>query len=515
MLHSLVDSAPFIISLSDMLNKFSPHLYFKEYVYLCARTKKWKDLSSLQPRKKMLKHISSDSPASCDSYSVRTRHLLILLIYKTEMGYLFTSESVSEGHPDKVADQISDAVLDKLLAYDPSSKVACETLVTTGQVVLAGEVKTKAYIDLQRVAREVINRIGYTKSEYMFEGNSCGVLSAIHEQSPDINRGVEREDPMNQGAGDQGMMFGYATNETENYMPLSLDLAHKLLIVLAEIRREGKVMTYLRPDAKSQVTIEYDDNRRPVRIDTIVISTQHDEFILPEDDTPEAQEKADRAMLEQIRKDVIGILIPRVIAEIHHPEVLKLFNDQITYHVNPTGKFVIGGPHGDTGLTGRKIIVDTYGGAGAHGGGAFSGKDPSKVDRSAAYAARHIAKNLVAAGVADEVLVQVSYAIGVARPINIYVNTYGRSHVAMSDGEIAKKVDELFDMRPYAIEECLKLRNPIYSETAAYGHMGREPRKVIKHFESLYEGNKDVEVELFTWEKLDYVDKVKAAFGLK
>ena len=412
------------------------------------------------------------------------------------MGYLFTSESVSEGHPDKVADQISDAVLDKLLAYDPSSKVACETLVTTGQVVVAGEVKTKAYIDLQRVAREVINRIGYTKSEYMFEGNSCGVLSAIHEQSPDINRGVEREDPMNQGAGDQGMMFGYATNETENYMPLSLDLAHKLLMVLAEIRREGKVMTYLRPDSKSQVTIEYDDNRRPVRIDTIVISTQHDEFIQPEADSAEARLKADEN-------------------GIHNPEVLRLFNDQIKYFVNPTGKFVIGGPHGDTGLTGRKIIVDTYGGAGAHGGGAFSGKDPSKVDRSAAYAARHIAKNLVAAGVADEILVQVSYAIGVARPINIFVNTYGRSHVAMSDGEIAKKVDELFDMRPRAIEERLKLRNPIYSETAAYGHMGREPKVVTKHFESAYEGNKDVKVELFTWEKLDYVDKVKEAFGLK
>ena len=399
------------------------------------------------------------------------------------MGYLFTSESVSEGHPDKVADQISDAVLDKLLAYDPSSKVACETLVTTGQVVLAGEVKTKAYIDLQRVAREVINKIGYTKSEYMFEGNSCG-------------------------------MFGYATNETENYMPLSLDLAHKLLMVLADIRREGKVMTYLRPDSKSQVTIEYDDNRRPVRIDTIVVSTQHDEFIQPENDTKEAQDKADEAMLAQIRKDVIEILMPRVVAGIHNPEVLKLFNDQIKYFVNPTGKFVIGGPHGDTGLTGRKIIVDTYGGAGAHGGGAFSGKDPSKVDRSAAYAARHIAKNLVAAGVADEVLVQVSYAIGVARPINIYVNTYGRSNVAMSDGEIAKKVDEIFDMRPRAIEERLKLRNPIYSETAAYGHMGREPQVVKKHFESLYEGDKTVEVELFTWEKLDYVDKVKEAFGL-
>ena len=430
------------------------------------------------------------------------------------MGYLFTSESVSEGHPDKVADQISDAVLDKLLAYDPSSKVACETLVTTGQVVLAGEIKTKAYVDLQRIAREVINKIGYTKSEYMFEGNSCGVLSAIHEQSPDINRGVERENPMDQGAGDQGMMFGYATNETENYMPLSLDLAHKILMVLADIRREGKVMTYLRPDAKSQVTIEYDDEGRPVRIDTIVVSTQHDEFILPADDSREAQLRADAEMLAQIRKDVIETLMPRVIASIHNEAVLALFDDHITYHVNPTGKFVIGGPHGDTGLTGRKIIVDTYGGKGGHGGGAFSGKDPSKVDRSAAYAARHIAKNLVAAGVADEMLVQVSYAIGVARPINIYVNTFGRSHVAMTDGEIACKIDELFDLRPKAIEERLKLRAPIYTETAAYGHMGREPRIVTKHFESRYEGDKDVTVELFTWEKLDYVDKVKAAFGI-
>ena len=431
------------------------------------------------------------------------------------MGYLFTSESVSEGHPDKVADQISDAVLDKLLAYDPNSKVACETLVTTGQVVLAGEIKTEAYIDLQTVAREVINRIGYTKSEYMFDGNSCGVFSAIHEQSPDINRGVEREDPMNQGAGDQGMMFGYATKETENYMPLSLDLAHKILMVLAEIRKEGKVMTYLRPDAKSQVTIEYDDNRRPIRIDTIVVSTQHDEFILPKDETKDAQLKADGEMLSQIKKDIIEILMPRVIAEIHNPSVLSLFNNEIKYLVNPTGKFVIGGPHGDTGLTGRKIIVDTYGGAGAHGGGAFSGKDPSKVDRSAAYAARHIAKNLVAAGVADEILVQVSYAIGVAQPINIYVNTYGRSNVALSDGEIAQKIGEIFDMRPHAIEERLKLRNPIYSETAAYGHMGREPKTVTKHFKSIYEGNKTVEVELFTWEKLDYVDIVKKAFNLK
>ncbi len=430
------------------------------------------------------------------------------------MGYLFTSESVSEGHPDKVADQISDAVLDKLLAYDPNSKVACETLVTTGQVVIAGEVKTSAYVDLQLIAREVINKIGYTKSEYMFEGNSCGVLSAIHEQSADINRGVEREDPMNQGAGDQGMMFGYATNETENYMPLSLDLAHNILLVLAEIRREGKQMTYLRPDAKSQVTIEYDDNGKPVRIDTIVVSTQHDDFIAPVDNSSEAQLKADEQMLAQIRKDVIEILMPRVIADIHNEDVLDLFNDNITYHVNPTGKFVIGGPHGDTGLTGRKIIVDTYGGKGAHGGGAFSGKDPSKVDRSAAYAARHIAKNLVAAGVADEILVQVSYAIGVAKPINIYVDTYGRSHVPMTDGEIAKKIDELFDMRPKAIEERLKLRNPIYAETAAYGHMGRRPQTITKSYKSRYEGDKDVTVELFTWEKLDYVEKVKEAFGL-
>ena len=430
------------------------------------------------------------------------------------MGYLFTSESVSEGHPDKVADQISDAILDKLLAYDPNSKVACETLVTTGQVVLAGEVKTKAYIDMPLVARQVIKRIGYTKGEYMFESNSCGVLSAIHEQSPDINRGVEREDPMDQGAGDQGMMFGYATNETENFMPLSLDLSHRILRVLADIRREGKVMTYLRPDAKSQVTIEYDDNGKPARIDTIVVSTQHDEFILPTDDSKEAQLKADEQMLDIIRKDVKEVLMPRVIDTIKAEHVRKLFNDGITYHVNPTGKFVIGGPHGDTGLTGRKIIVDTYGGKGAHGGGAFSGKDPSKVDRSAAYAARHIAKNLVAAGVADELLVQVSYAIGVAQPVSICVNTYGRSHVNMTDGEIAEKVKELFDLRPKAIEDRLKLRNPIYEETAAYGHMGREPQVVTKHYRSVYEGDKDVTVELFTWEKLDYVEKVKNAFNL-
>ena len=418
------------------------------------------------------------------------------------MGYLFTSESVSEGHPDKVADQISDAVLDKLLAFDPQAKVACETLVTTGQVVLAGEIKTTAYVDLQRIAREVINRIGYTKSEYMFDGNSCGVLSAIHEQSDDINRGVNRQVPEQQGAGDQGMMFGYATNETENYIPLSLDLAHHLLRTLADIRREGRQMTYLRPDAKSQVTIEYDDENRPVRIDTIVLSTQHDEF-----DT-------DERMQQHIREDVINILVPRVREEIHDERIRNLFNDRITYHVNPTGKFVIGGPHGDTGLTGRKIIVDTYGGKGAHGGGAFSGKDPSKVDRSAAYAARHIAKNMVAAGVADEVLVQISYAIGVADPVSVYVNTYGRSHVSLSDGEIAAKIQELFDLRPYAIEQRLKLRNPIYEETAAYGHMGRQPRKVVKRYESLYQETKVVEVELFTWEKLDYVDCIRQAFNL-
>ena len=428
------------------------------------------------------------------------------------MGYLFTSESVSEGHPDKVADQISDAVLDELLAFDPSSKVACETMVTTGQVIIAGEVKSQAYVDLQEVARKTIQRIGYTKAEYKFEAESCGVLSAIHEQSADINRGVEREDPMNQGAGDQGMMFGYATNETENFMPLSLDLAHNILLVLSEIRKEGKEMTYLLPDAKSQVTIEYDDQGKPVRVDTIVVSTQHDDFIQPS--ATLSEEEADRQMLAQIRKDVIEILMPRVIAGIHNPEILKLFNDQITYHVNPTGKFVIGGPHGDTGLTGRKIIVDTYGGKGAHGGGAFSGKDPSKVDRSAAYAARHIAKNMVAAGVADEMLVQISYAIGVAEPINIYVNTYGKSRVNMSDGEIAKIVGKLFDLRPKAIEERLKLRNPIYEETAAYGHMGRKPQTVTKTFQSRYMEPKTVEVELFTWEKLDYVDQIKKEFSL-
>ena len=430
------------------------------------------------------------------------------------MGYLFTSESVSEGHPDKVADQISDAVLDQLIAFDPQSKVACETLVTTGQVVIAGEVKSSAYVDLQDIARRVINRIGYTKSEYMFDGNSCGIFSAIHEQSADINRGVEREDPMNQGAGDQGMMFGYATNETENYMPVSLDLSHLILTELAEIRREGKEMTYLRPDSKSQVTIEYNDENKPVRIDTIVVSTQHDDFILPTEEGYEAQLAADAAQVARIKEDVINILMPRVKAKITSESVLALFGDDIKYHVNPTGKFVIGGPHGDTGLTGRKIIVDTYGGKGAHGGGAFSGKDPSKVDRSAAYAARHIAKNLVAAGVADEALIQLSYAIGVAEPVSVFVNTYGTAKIALTDGEIAEKVKALFDLRPKAIEERLKLRNPIYSETASYGHMGRKPQIVTKRFESRYLETKVVEVELFTWEKLDYVEKVKEAFAL-
>ena len=434
------------------------------------------------------------------------------------MAYLFTSESVSEGHPDKVSDQISDALLDEFLAFDPESKVACETLVTTGQVILAGEVKTKAYVDLQDVARKVINQIGYTKGEYMFEGNSCGVFSSIHEQSADINRGVDgaaKCDPMNQGAGDQGMMFGYATNETDNYMPLALDLAHALLIELAAIRRENTI-PYLRPDAKSQVTIEYDDNNKPIRIDTIVVSTQHDDFIQPKNDSAQEIDQADKAMLDIIRKDIIDILIPRVVKK-QNAEVEALFKDDIKIFVNPTGKFVIGGPHGDTGLTGRKIIVDTYGGKGAHGGGAFSGKDPSKVDRSAAYASRHIAKNLVAAGVADEVLVQVSYAIGVAKPMNLYINTYGTSKVALSDGELAKKMDELFDMRPKAIEQRLKLRNPIYLETASYGHMGREPKMVTKTFQSRYEseGIKTLEVELFTWEKLDYVDAIKSKLNFK
>lgn len=417
------------------------------------------------------------------------------------MAYLFTSESVSEGHPDKIADQISDALIDNFLAFDPSSKVACETLVTTGQVVLAGEVKSNTYLDVQKIARDVINRIGYTKSEYMFEGNSCGVLSAIHEQSADINQGVERKNPEEQGAGDQGMMFGYATNETENYMPLALDLSHMILRELAALRRENKEITYLRPDSKSQVTIEYSDDNVPQRIDAIVVSTQHDDF------------DAEEAMLAKIKSDIIHILIPRVKAKLK-PELQKLFTDKITYHINPTGKFVIGGPHGDTGLTGRKIIVDTYGGKGAHGGGAFSGKDPSKVDRSAAYATRHIAKNMVAAGVADEILVQVSYAIGVAKPMGIYINTYGTAKVNLTDGEIAKKVEAIFDMRPYAIEQRLKLRNPIYEETAAYGHMGRANEVVTKVFKSPYQEAKTVEVELFTWEKLDFVDKIKAEFGL-
>ena len=427
------------------------------------------------------------------------------------MGYLFTSESVSEGHPDKVADQISDAILDEFLAFDPQSKVACETFVTTGQVVLGGEVKSKAYVDVQDVARKVINRIGYTKSEYMFEGNSCGVLSAIHEQSADINRGVERSEAENQGAGDQGMMFGYACNETDDYMPLSLALSHILLIELAAIRKEGKEMTYLRPDSKSQVTIEYNDNGYPERVHTIVVSTQHDEFITPNDFI--SQEEADKAMVKQIHEDVEKILLPRVLEK--YPYLAKYFKDNIILHVNPTGKFVIGGPHGDTGLTGRKIIVDTYGGKGAHGGGAFSGKDPSKVDRSAAYAARHIAKNLVAAGVSDEILVQVAYAIGVAEPVSLYINTYGKSKVAISDAEIAERVLKVFDMRPYAIEQRLKLRNPIYAETASYGHMGRTPRIVTKCYETRYEPYRCYEVELFTWEKLDFIEKVKAEFNLQ
>jgi S-adenosylmethionine synthetase len=417
------------------------------------------------------------------------------------MGYLFTSESVSEGHPDKVADQISDALLDNFLAFDANSKVACETLVTTGQVVLAGEVRSQTYVDVQEVARKVINKIGYTKGEYRFEGDSCGVLSTIHEQSADINRGVDREDRMNQGAGDQGMMFGYACRETDDYMPLALELSHRLLLELAVIRREGKVMTYLRPDSKSQVTIEYGDDNQLKRIHTIVVSTQHDEF------------DADEPMLAKIKEDVKNILIPRTVAQL--PDRVKaLFDENYILHVNPTGKFVIGGPHGDTGLTGRKIIVDTYGGKGAHGGGAFSGKDPSKVDRSAAYASRHIAKNLVAAGIADEVLVQLAYAIGVAKPVGVFVNTYGTAHVNHSDGAIAEKIEAIFDLRPAAIEDRLKLRNPIYEETAAYGHMGRTPKMVNKVFESPYAGKKEFEVELFTWEKLDYVDAIKKGFGL-
>ncbi|MGC1241876.1 MAG: methionine adenosyltransferase [Chryseosolibacter sp.] len=418
------------------------------------------------------------------------------------MPYLFTSESVSEGHPDKVADQISDALIDYFLAYDANSKVACETLVTTGQVVLAGEVKSEAYLDVQDIAREVIRKIGYTKSEYMFEAHSCGILSAIHEQSSDINQGVERKKKEDQGAGDQGMMFGYATNETDNYMPLPLEIAHSVLKELAAIRKEGRVMKYLRPDAKSQVTIEYSDDNRPVRVDTIVLSTQHDDF------------GKDAAMLKQIREDVIDIVIPRVKKKLPK-RVQKLFNGEIKYHVNPTGKFVIGGPHGDTGLTGRKIIVDTYGGKGAHGGGAFSGKDPSKVDRSAAYATRHIAKNLVAAGLCDEALVQVAYAIGVAKPVGLYVNTFGSAKVKLNDGEIARKIEKLFDMRPYFIEQRFNLRTPIYSETAAYGHMGREPRQVEKVFNKGKANELKMNVELFPWEKLDYVDQVKKAFGLQ
>ncbi|MEI6882018.1 MAG: methionine adenosyltransferase [Bacteroidota bacterium] len=417
------------------------------------------------------------------------------------MSYLFTSESVSEGHPDKVADQISDALIDNFLAFDPESKVACETLVTTGQVVLAGEVKSSAYLDVQTIARDVIKKIGYTKSEYMFEANSCGVLSAIHEQSADINQGVDRKKKQDQGAGDQGMMFGYATNETDDYMPLALDLAHKILIELADLRRENKAIKYLRPDAKSQVTLEYNDNNEPIRIDSIVVSTQHDDF------------DSEAKMLAKIKKDIIEILIPRVKKK--YKKFAHLFNDKINYHINPTGKFVIGGPHGDTGLTGRKIIVDTYGGKGAHGGGAFSGKDPSKVDRSAAYATRHIAKNLVAAGLCSEVLVQVSYAIGVKDPMGIYINTYGTSKVKISDGDIAKKVSKLFDMTPYGIETRLKLRNPIYSETAAYGHMGRKNEVVSKTFKSPDGKSKTMKVELFTWEKLDMVDKVKKEFKLK
>lgn len=420
------------------------------------------------------------------------------------MSYLFTSESVSEGHPDKVADQISDALLDQFLAYDDKARCAIETFVTTGQVVIMGEVHSEAYIDLQTIARKTINKIGYTKSEYQFDGNSCGIMSAIHEQSADINRGVDREEEEQQGAGDQGMMFGYATNETEEYLPVSLHLAHLIMSTLAEIRREGREMTYLRPDSKSQVTVEYSDDNKPVRIHTIVVSTQHDEF-----------DSDDNRMLEQIRKDVKDVLMPRVISKIHGEKVLELFNDDIIYHVNPTGKFVIGGPHGDTGLTGRKIIVDTYGGKGAHGGGAFSGKDSSKVDRSAAYMARYIAKNMVAAGVSDEMLVQLSYAIGIAEPVSIYVNTYNRSNVPISDGEIAEKIGKLFKLTPKAIEEKLGLRQPIYLETAAYGHMGRKNEKKTKTFTSFYHETKTMEVELFTWEKLDMVDEIRKAFGIQ
>ncbi len=424
------------------------------------------------------------------------------------MSYLFTSESVSEGHPDKVADQISDSILDQFLAFDPDSKVACETLVTTGQVVVSGEVTSKAYVNIQHTVKDVINKIGYTKGEYGFQGDSCGILTAIHEQSPDINRGVVREVPLNQGAGDQGIMFGYATRETEQFMPLTLYLSHLIMHELADIRHEGKVMTYLRPDAKSQVTIEYGNDNKPLRIHTIVISTQHDDFIKPASNSKRNIEKADKEMLDTIKKDMTEILLPRVIAKLN-PSIQRLFEHKYTFYVNPTGKFVIGGPTGDTGVTGRKIIVDTYGGKAPHGGGAFSGKDPSKVDRSAAYAARHIAKNMVAAGIADEILIQVSYAIGIAKPIYIFVNTFGTSKIGMSDSEIAKKIGEIFDMRPRAIIERLKLLNPIYYETASYGHFGREPRIVTKQF-----GDNKIKVELFTWEKLDYVDKIKKAFNL-
>ncbi len=429
------------------------------------------------------------------------------------MSYLFSSESVSEGHPDKVADQVSDALLDQFLAYDPEAHCAIETFNTTGQVIIMGEVRSSQYIDLQTVTRKTINRIGYTKADYQFDGNSCGILTAIHEQSDDINQGVSREREEDQGAGDQGMMFGYACNETDNYMPATLDLAHLIMRTLADIRKEGKAMTYLRPDSKSQVTIEYSDEGVPQRIDTIVVSTQHDDFIRPADDTPEAQREADEQMLATIRQDVIGILMPRVKRQLSD-KVLALFDGQEKYFVNPTGKFVIGGPHGDTGLTGRKIIVDTYGGRGAHGGGAFSGKDPSKVDRSAAYAARHIAKNMVAAGVSDEMLVQLAYAIGVAKPVSVYVNTYGKKHVDMTDGEIARKVSELFELTPNAIERTLNLRQPIYLETAAYGHMGRKNEVVKKVFTSRYHERKEMTVELFTWEKLDQVDRIRKAFGL-
>jgi len=450
----------------------------------------WSPLAIIN--EELIPHSSFNIVAKRESFN--TQH--------STMSYLFSSESVSEGHPDKVADQISDAILDQFLAYDPHARVACESFVTTGQVVLMGEVRSEVYIDLQTIARNTIKKIGYTKAEYQFDGNSCGILTAIHEQSEDINRGVDNGDEDEQGAGDQGMMFGYATNETENLMPVSLDLAHLIMRTLAEIRKEGQVMTYLRPDAKSQVTVQYSDAGIPERIDTIVVSTQHDEF------------DEDEKMLAKIKDDVINILIPRVKQKIHSESVLSLFSNDIKYYVNPTGKFVIGGPHGDTGLTGRKIIVDTYGGQGAHGGGAFSGKDSSKVDRSAAYAARHIAKNMVAAGVADEMLVQVSYAIGVARPMNIYVNTYGRSRVNMSDGEIAQKIEQLFDLRPKAIERTLKLRQPMYLETAAYGHMGRQSEVIKKTFTSRYHETKTIDVELFTWEKLDRVDDIKRAFGI-